>query len=165
VASPNPNLPRLLLTPPDTFIVEELVDNHLVKKFPDFYGSGGSLVRSIETNRGRLSLAKSIQSTISGRFFVTSVLILSPNLYALLFQAFSALRPSYHPSLACYKLHPPPPPDLIENWKWFFKTTQMHRRGLKSTVKTELIYVMEIITKQVREVRRCSGLRVQLVLT
>jgi hypothetical protein len=117
VASPNSTLPRLFLTPPETFLVEKLADNHLVKTFPDFYGCEGSLVHSIAPNIGSLSLAKSIQSTISTRFFVTSVPILSPNLYALLFQVFSSLRPSCHLSLACYILHPtlfPPPPDLIE---------------------------------------------------
>jgi hypothetical protein len=99
--------PGLFLTPSDTFLVEKLADNHLVKKFPHLYDSGGSLVRSTEPNIGRLSLAISIRSTISTRFFLTSVLILSPNLYALLFQAFSSLRPSCHLFLACYILHPP----------------------------------------------------------
>jgi hypothetical protein len=70
--------PGLFLTPPDIFLVEKLAHSHLVKKFPHLYDSGGSLVRSIEPNIGRLSLAKSIRSTISTRFFLTSVLILSP---------------------------------------------------------------------------------------
>jgi len=101
--------PCLFITPPDKTLLEKLADNHLVKKFPDFYGSGGSLVRSTEPNINRLFLAKSIHSIIWNRFFVTSLLILSPNLYALLFQAFSSLRPFCHLSLACYILPPSRP--------------------------------------------------------
>jgi hypothetical protein len=117
--------------------------------------SGGSLLRSTEPNIGRLSWDKLIQSTSLNRLFITTLLILSPSLYALIFptvlfssdlQTISPMRATYSSQLIL--------PDLIQNF------SKLHRRyGVVWKARWILnSYMKGIITKQVR--KKCIVARV-----